>query len=429
MAIEAAKREPADAHSHVRWVICGLLFFATTVNYIDRQALGILKPTLEKDLHWTEADYGWIVSAFQFAYALTMPLAGRIIDRLGTRLGYALAVLVWSAAAMSHSLARTWVQFVAARFGLGVGESANFPVAIKAVAEWFPQKERALATGIFNSGTNIGSIAAPLLVPVVAYRLGWRATFLVTGSLDLIWLAVWLAYYRKPTEHRGVSPGELAYIQSGSPAMETTKAPAWRTLLGRRAAWAFVAGKFMTDPVWWFFLFWIPAFLQRTYQLPLTDLGLPLAAIYVAADAGSICGGWLPAGMMARGWTLNRARKTAMLLCACAATPVISLLFVRNLWATVTLIGIAAAAHQGWSANLYTLVSDTFPRRTVGSVVGLGGLVGGISGIVAAPAIGYWLDFSNGAYRPLFVAGGTAYLLALGIIQMLVPKIQPKVEQ
>jgi ACS family hexuronate transporter-like MFS transporter len=390
-------------------MICGLLFFATTVNYIDRQALGILKPTLAKDLHWSESDYGWIVSAFQFAYALTMPLAGRMVDLLGTRLGYALAVLVWSTAAMSHSLARTWGQFVAARFGLGMGEAANFPAAIKTVAEWFPEKERALATGIFNSGSNVGAVAAPLLIPVVAYRLGWRAAFLFTGGLDLIWLVAWLAYYREPAKLQEVS--------------DRTGGDTWRTLLTKRAAWAYIAGKFVTDPVWWFFLFWIPAFLQSTYQLPLTGLGLPLAAIYVAADGGSILGGWLSAGMISRGWTLNSARKTAMLLCACAATPVISLVFVRGLWATVTLIGLAAAAHQGWSANLYTLVSDTFPRRTVGSVIGLGGLVGGLSGILAAPVIGYWLDFSGGAYRPLFVVGGMAYLAALGIIQVLVPKI------
>lgn len=415
--------------SHVRWVICGLLFFATTVNYIDRQALGILKPTLAKDLHWSEADYGWIVSAFQFAYALTMPLAGRIVDLVGTRLGYALAVLVWSTAAMSHSLARTWGQFVAARFGLGMGEAANFPAAIKTVAEWFPEKERALATGIFNSGSNVGAVAAPLLIPVVAYRLGWRATFVVTGTFDLIWLAAWLAYYRRPAEHRGVSEAELAYIgalidtESGNSETGQTGGEGWGKLLTKRAAWAYIAGKFVTDPVWWFFLFWIPALLQTTYQLPLTSLGLPLAAIYIAADAGSILGGWLSAGMISRGWSLNAARKTAMFLCACAATPVISLVVVRGLWATVALIGIAAAAHQGWSANLYTLVSDTFPRRTVGSVIGLGGLVGGLSGILAAPVIGYWLDFSGGAYRPLFVVGGLAYLAALGIIQILVPKI------
>ena len=409
---------------HVRWIVCGLLFFATTVNYIDRQVLGILKPLLAKDLHWTESDYGWIVSAFQFAYAMMMPVAGRIIDRLGTRLGYALAVVVWSAAAMAHSLARNWGQFVAARFGLGLGEAANFPAAIKTVAEWFPEKERAFATGIFNSGSNIGAIVAPLIVPVIALRLGWRATFIVTGAFDLIWLAAWLVYYRTPAQHPGLSAEELAYIESGRAAAEPSVPQPWRVLLTKRPAWAYIAGKFMTDPVWWFFLFWIPAFLQGTYQLPLTQLGIPLAAIYIAADAGSIFGGWISAGLINRGWNLNAARKTAMLLCACAATPIMSLLFVRSLWPTVALVGLAAAAHQGWSANLYTLVSDTFPRRTVGSVIGLGGFVGGISGMLIAPVIGYWLDFSKGAYRPLFVLGGAAYLIALGIIQLLVPRIE-----
>lgn len=390
-----------------RWVICGLLFFATTVNYVDRQVLGILKATIQHDLHLSEGDYGWIASAFQFAYALMMPLAGRVIDRLGTRAGYALAVLIWSLAAMSHAVARTWGQFLAARFALGLGEAANFPAAVKTVAEWFPSKERAFATGIFNSGANVGTVVAALMVPVVAYRLGWRAAFVVTASLDLIWLLVWLAYYRNP-------PAQAAASEHGEP---------WRRLVTQRGAWAYIMGKFITDPVWWFFLFWIPGFLQTTYRLPLTGLGLPLALIYLAADAGSVGGGWLSAGFIARGWTLNSARKTAMLCCACAATPIVSLLAVRSLWPTVALIGLAAAAHQGFSANLYTLVSDTFPNRTVASVIGLGGLVGGVSGILAAPAIGYWLDFSHGAYRPLFVMGGMAYLSALGIIQLLVPKI------
>ncbi len=390
-----------------RWLICGLLFFATTVNYVDRQVLGILKTTIQSDLHWSEHDYGWIASAFQFAYALMMPLAGRVVNRLGTRLGYALAVLIWSLAAMSHSVARTWGQFVAARFGLGLGEAANFPAAVKTVAEWFPEKERAFATGIFNSGSNVGTVVAALMVPVVAYRMGWRGAFIVTGSLDLVWLVLWLAYYRTPVAERKAAA-------AGEP---------WARLLAHRGAWAYIAGKFMTDPVWWFFLFWIPGFLQSSYHLPLTGLGLPLAAIYVAADGGSILGGWLSAGMIARGWDLNRARKTAMLLCGCAATPIISLIAVRDLWPTVALIGLAAAAHQGFSANLYTLVSDNFPQRTIASVIGLGGLVGGISGILAAPAIGYWLDFSHGAYRPLFVFGGIAYLAALGVIQLLVPRI------
>lgn len=410
----------------VRWVICGLLFFATTVNYIDRQVLGILKPLLEKDLHWSEADYGWIVSSFQFAYAFAMPLAGRIIDWAGTRLGYALAVLVWSVASLSHALAHTWGQFAAARFGLGLGEAANFPAAIKATADWFPPRERALATGIFNSGSNLGALIAPVLVPFVTVRLGWRASFIVTGALDLIWLVAWLAYFRNPGDHRSVTKAELSYIQSGRETGEATRETApvrYSSLLAKRPAWAFVAGKFITDPVWWFFLFWIPGFLESTYGLPLTQLGPPLVAIYLAADAGSIFGGWISSAMLSRGVALNTARKTAMLICALAATPVVSLVSVRDLWPTVALLSLAAAAHQGWSANLFTLPPDTFPRASVGSVVGLGGLAGGVSGMLISPAIGYWLDFSKGAYRPLFVGAGMAYLIALGVIQVLVPRI------
>ena len=286
----------STSRGHVRWIVCGLLFFATTVNYVDRQVLGILKPVLQRDLHWSESDFGWVVSSFQLAYALMMPLAGRLIDRLGTRLGYALAVLVWSLASIAHSIAHTTVQFMAARFALGIGEASNFPAAIKAVAEWFPQKERALATGIFNSGSNAGVVIAALIVPFVAVRFGWRSAFLVTGGLDLIWLAVWLIYFRKPSEHRHVSKDELSYIQSGGASEETVFKVKYAELFTKRAAWAFIAGKFLTDPVWWFYLFWIPGFLHRAYGLNLTELGPPLIVIYVAADGGSVAGGWLSSG-------------------------------------------------------------------------------------------------------------------------------------
>ena len=399
-----------------------MLFFATTVNYIDRQVLSILKPTLMGELHWSESDYGWIVFSFQCAYALMMPAAGRLIDKLGTRLGYALAVIVWSLASMAHSIAGTFRQFALARFGLGIGEAANFPAAIKTVADWFPKKERALATGIFNSGANVGAIAAPLLVQLVAVRLGWRAVFLVTGALDMVWLAAWLFYFRRPGEHRSLSKAELSYIRCDGDEDASSRIH-YSTLLGQRAAWAFVLGKFLTDPVWWFYLFWIPGFLNRTYGLTLSGLGPPLICIYVAADAGSILGGWLSSALVARGWTLNAARKTAMLLCAVAVTPVISLLFVHDLWPAVALISLAAAAHQGWSANLFTLVSDTFPQRAVGSVVGLGGLGGAVGGMLVAPAVGYWLDFSGGSYGPLFLCAGSAYLIAFGVIQGLVPRL------
>jgi MFS transporter, ACS family, hexuronate transporter len=409
--------------SHIRWVICGLLFFATTVNYMDRQVLGILKPMLERDLHWSEADYGWMVSAFQLAYALMMPIAGRLLDRIGVRTGYALATLVWSLASMSHALCRTSWQFIAARFGLGIGEASNFPAAIKTVAEWFPEKERALATGLLNSGSNMGAMVAPFLVPFFALRFGWRSAFLATGGLDLVWVAVWLLYFRKPEQHPKISPAELAYIEAGQAVEPPAQIP-YAGLLKHRQAWAFIAGKFMTDPVWWFYLFWVPGFLNRAYGLKLTELGPPLIAIYLSADAGSIIGGYMASAFAKRGWTPNKARKVTMLLCALAATPVTALFAVNSLWPAIALISIATAAHQGWSANLYTVVSDLFPRNAVGSVVGLGGLAGSVGGMLVAPMIGYWLDLSGGAYRPIFFIGGTAYLFALLVIQLLIPRLQ-----
>jgi len=416
--------ETDRGRGHVRWFICGLLFFASTVNYIDRQVLAVLKPVLKRELHWSESDYGLIVSAFQFAYAAMMPVAGRLIDRLGTRLGYAIAVIVWSLASMSHAVARTVGQFAAARIGLGIGEAANFPAAIRTVSDWFPKRERALATGIFNSGTNVGAIVAPLVVGLVAPRLGWRATFLVAGSLDALWLVVWLLYFHSPEKHPRVSAAELAYIRSDGPDKIAVKVP-YAKLLRTRAAWAFIAGKLMTDPVWWFFLFWIPGYLNDTYGLNLAALGPPLAAIYIAADVGSIGGGWLSSRFLALGWTLNASRKVAMLICALMALAVISILFTGSLWPAVAAIGAATAAHQGWSANLYTLVSDTLPRGSVASVVGIGGLAGAVGGMLVAPAIGYWLDFSHGAYRPLFVCAGSAYLLAFCVIQILIPRVEP----
>src|SRR5690242_2041307 len=405
---------PAKA-GHVRWYICGLLFYATTVNYIDRQVLGLLKPIVSRELGWREADFGWIVFAFQAAYALMMPVAGRLIDSLGIRLGYALAVIVWSCAAMAHSLARSSFQFAAARFALGFGEAANFPAAIKTVATWFPKRDRALATGIFNSGTNLGAVIAPLLVPVVAVHFGWRASFLATGGLDVLWLVLWFSTYSPPARNRWVSRAERDYIESD--AGEETRRVPYRLLLGKRAAWAFLLGKFLTDPVWWFYLYWLPGFLNRKYGLNLSHLGAPLIAVYVAADVGSIGGGWLSSRLLSRGMDLTRARKTALLSCALIVTPVMGVILTRgNLWVTVGLVSLAAAGHQGWSANLYTLVSDTFPRSVVGSIVGLGGMGGAIGGMFVVPAIGYWLDLSHEAYGPVFVVAGMMYLVTFLII-------------
>jgi MFS transporter, ACS family, hexuronate transporter len=407
----------------LRWYVCGLLFFASTINYVDRQVLGLLKPVLEKDLGWNEADYGWIVSAFQLAYGLVMPFVGRMIDWLGIRIGYALAVVVWSIAAMGHALAGNAAQFAAARFALGVGESANFPAAIKTVAYWFPRRERALATGIFNSGTNIGALVAPLVVPFLAVNFGWRSAFIFTGALGFVWIVFWWLLFQDPEKHKRLDPKELALIRSDDEG--GTHAVPYMQLLGSRAAWAFMAGKFLTDPVWWFYLFWLPGFLNSVYKLDLSHLGLPIVVVYQASTIGSVGGGWISSTMLRRGYSVNRARKTAMLICALAVTAAI---FVgnagSNMWLAVGLVSIAAASHQGWSANLYTLPSDMLPRNAVGSVVGLGGMCGSLAGFLAAPAIGYWLDFSHKSYGPLFVVAGSMYLIAWVVIQLLVPKIE-----
>ena len=408
---------------HFRWYICGLLFFATTVNYVDRQVLGLLKPLLEKELGWSEAEYGWIVFAFQAAYALMMPLAGRLIDWAGTRLGYAVAVVAWSLAAMAHALARNALGFGAARFALGLSESANFPAAIKTVAGWFPQRERALATGIFNSGANIGAILAPLAVPYLALHSGWRSAFLVTGAAGFLWVILWWWLFRQPQDHPFLAAEELAMIENGREQQETGERVPFSRLLTDRAAWAFIIGKFLTDPVWWFYLFWLPGFLSRAYGLDLSHLGLPVIVVYQASAVGSVGGGWIPTALLKRGWAPNRAREAAMLVCATAVTSAIFVMQARgNLWLAVTLISIAAACHQGWSANLYTLASDLFPTGAVGSVVGLGGLGGAAGGMLVAPLVGYWLDWSHGAYGPLFVIAGSMYLVAFVLIHLLVPR-------
>lgn len=420
----ATKERLSIFGTKLRWSICGLLFFATTVNYVDRQVLGILKPVLEKELGWNEADYGWIVFTFQLAYALMMPFAGRAMDWLGTRLGYALAVAVWSAASMLHSLASTPFQFSAARFALGLGESSNFPAALKTIADWFPKEERAFATGVFNSGSNIGAVVAPLMVPFVAAHFGWRSSFLFTGGLDVIWLVLWLSFYRPPNQHKLLTREERALIEAGRDSEPKVKIR-YSQLLTKRPAWAYLFGKFLTDPVWWFYLYWVPGFLHDKYGLDLTHLGPPLIVIYVLADIGSIGGGWLSKGFLARGMEAGVARKLAMLICAIAVTPVSLIMFTGgNLWLTVGLISLAAAAHQGWSANLFTIPSDTFPRQTVGSVVGLGGMGGSIGGMLVAPAIGLWLDYSHKSYGPLFIAAGAAYLIALLVIHLLVPRLK-----
>ncbi|HBK47109.1 MAG TPA: MFS transporter [Xanthomonadaceae bacterium] len=399
-----------------------MLLAATTINYVDRQVLGVLAPFLQQQIGWNEIQYGYIVTAFQGAYAIGLLCAGAVIDRFGTRIGYAIAIAIWSLAAMGHALAAGVVGFAVARFALGLGEAGNFPAAIKTVAEWFPRRERALAVGIFNSGSNIGAIVAPLLVPVVAAAWGWQAAFLFTGALSSLWLAVWLLWYRTPERQPALSAAELALIRSDP--VEPAARIAWSQLLRHRQAWAFVAAKFMTDPIWWFFLFWLPKFLHAEYGLSLLQLGLPLIAIFVLADIGSIAGGWLAGRLLRAGWSVNRARKGAMLVCALAVVPIVFAARADNLWLAVALIGLATAGHQGWSANVFTLPSDMFPRRAVASVVGIGGFAGAFSGMLISTFTGFLLQ-TTGSYVPVFLMAGSAYLLALLVVHLLVPALAP----
>ena len=444
-----------------RWVICTLLFFAATVNYIDRQVIGILKPTLASEFGWSELDYSWIVFAFQTAYAIGLLFVGKLMDKIGTKIGFAIAIVVWSIAAILHAWApeigsitspivapivaavvaafnaigslfnaAPWtftlsvsvIGFMVVRFLLGIGEAGNFPASIKTVAEWFPKKERALATGIFNAGTNVGALATPLLVPAIVLAWGWYEAFIFTGVIGFLWLAFWLVIYKRPEEHKSLTKDEFAYIQSDP--IESAKHVPWRQLFPHRQTWAFAIGKFLTDPIWWVYLFWLPDFLNKQHGLDLKNFGIPLAIIYIIADVGSIGGGYISSSLIKRGWTINRSRKTAMLICALAVMPIVFASITSNLWIAVILIGIAAAAHQGWSANIFTLSSDMFPKQAVGSVVGIGGMFGAIGGMIMSPLVGWILD-RTGSYVPIFIIAASAYLVALAIIHLLAPKLEP----
>jgi ACS family hexuronate transporter-like MFS transporter len=413
---------PVQKAGHYRWVIVALVFFATTINYIDRQVLGILAPSLQKEIGWSESQYGYIVTSFQAAYAASLVLAGWIVDRIGTRIAYALSLTIWSIAAMGHALAHSAFTFGIWRAMLGLGEGGNFPIAIKTVTEWFPKKERAFATGLFNAGTNIGAIVAPLVVPWIAVNYGWRMAFIITGAVGLVWLFFWIPMYRRPDEHPRVSKAELAYIQSDPPD-STAKIP-WSELLRHRQTWVFSLGKFMTDPIWWFYLFWLPKFLNTNYGLTLDKFGPPLVAVYLISDVGSIAGGWLSSTLIKRGWSISTARKSTMLICALCVVPIMFAWKATNMWVAVGFVGLATAAHQGWSANIFTLASDMFPRRAVGSVVGIGGMAGAVGGMILSFNAGRILDLT-GSYYSLFIIAGSAYLVALLIIHLLLPKLTP----
>jgi ACS family hexuronate transporter-like MFS transporter len=393
-----------------RWTICALLFVATTINYVDRQVLGILAPTLQRELHWTESDYGDIVSWFSFAYAFGFLIAGRVIDWIGVRRGLATAVVAWSIAAIGHAFARTAAGFSIARAMLGVSESAIFPGSIKAVAEWFPQKERALATGIFNAGTNTGAILTPLLVPWIALRWGWQWAFVATGALGLLWLALWIPLYRNPP----INDASLA-----GPRV------AWVSLFGYRQTWAFIVGKLMADPIWWFYLYWLPKFLDAKYGVKLAQIAAPIIVVYLIADVGSVGGGWTSSALIKRGWSVNRARKATMLAMALLIVPTTLVSRAPSMWAAVLIVGVAAAAHQAWSANVYTLASDMFPTSAVGSVVGIGAFAGAMGGVVFQRVTGRILQGNGSNYAPIFVVCGLAYVTAWAIIHLLAPRLEP----
>jgi ACS family hexuronate transporter-like MFS transporter len=432
---------PAPKVGRYRWIICGLLFLAATINYIDRQVIGILKPTLQSQFGWSEIDYSDIVFAFQLAYAIGFLFQGRLMDRLGTKRGFALALVVWSLAAIATAEATTLgpavavllgaiglgysasvAGFIFVRFLLGLGESGNFPAAIKTVAEWFPQRERAFATGLFNAGTNIGAVITPLIVPIITIRFGWYWAFVLTGLLGFIWLGLWWTLYDRPERHARLKPAELAYIRSDPP--EPSVQVAWSQLLRYRQTWSFAAAKFLTDPIWWLYLFWMPDFFSRNYGLSLLQLGPPIIIIYLIADVGSIGGGWLSSTLIRRGWSVNAARKTAMLICAIAVVPIVAAARVQSLWGAVALISLATAAHQGWSANAFTLASDMFPRQAVGSVVGFGGMAGAVGGMLIAKVTGYVLQLT-GSYVVVFMIAGGAYLTALAVVHLLTPRLEP----
>ncbi len=402
-----------------------MLFAATSINYMDRQVIAILKPTLEHSIGMTEINYSYIVDAFQVAYAIGLLAAGRLIDKLGTRIGYMLVMATWSLSAMGHALANTVMEFGVARFFLGLGESGNFPAAIKTVAEWFPQNERSLATGIFNSGANVGAILAPAIVPWVTLRYGWHAAFLTTGAFSVFWILWWFRYYRTPRDHSTLTAAELRYVYQEA-AEELPPSVPWRKLLGYRQTWAYSAAKFLTDPIWWFYLFWLPSYFSAKFNLNLVHLGLPLIIIYNVSVVGSVGGGWLPAPFRRLGLSPSQARLAAMLVCACLVLPVFTAASIRSLWAAIALIGIAAGAHQGWSANLFTTSSDMFPRSAVGSVVGIGGMAGSLGSALFAFAAGHILQPAHN-YAILFAMASGAYLLALIILYLLAPGLK-KVE-
>ena len=418
---DAVVNAAAARAGNYRWVICALLFAATAINYVDRQILGVLKPTLQHDLHWDEEQYAFIVTCFQGAYAVGYLGFGRLIDRIGAKLGFAGAIVIWTIAHVAHAFARTAFGFTVARVGLGLGESGNFPAGIKAVAEWFPKSERALATSIFNAGSGIGAIITPLIVPWIVIAFGWRAAFVITGSFSLVWLFVWLRTYTHPRQNAHVGAAELAFIESDPPDLEAHGNIPWLRLLRVKETWAFAIAKFLIDPIWWMYLFWLPGFFAVRYHLDLKSFGAPVVAVYIMSDIGSVAGGWMSSQLIKMGFSINASRKLTMLISCFAILPIVYAMYADNLWLAVGIIGLATAAHQSFSANLYTLPSDVFPRSAVGSVIGIGGTVGAIGGMLMSTYTG-WVLQSLGTYTPIFIVAAAAYALALLVVHLLSPR-------
>ena len=412
--------------SNIRWTIVALLFFATTINYIDRQVIGLLKPFIQGDLHWDEADYGYIVTAFQMAYALGMIISGRLLDRFGTRIGYSMSIFVWSVGATLHSVMHSVFGFGVVRAVLGFGEAGNFPAAVKTIAEWFPKRDRAFATGIFNAGSTIGAIIAPIIVATVTISLGWRWAFIITGSLGIIWIVFWYLFYQSPSKHKRISASELSYIQSDNSQAEKAiveKGMGWGKLLRYKQTYAICFSRFVTDWVWWFFLFWMPDFLNKTQHLDIKASVLPLILIYTMASFGGVLGGALSSGFIRAGRSIDFSRKTTILICALFVLPLIFVAQIQNGWLAVILIGFAAAAHQGWASNIFTVVSDIYPKNTVGTMIGLSGFTGAIGGALSASFVGLLLKFT-GSYTLIFVAASSMYLVAWLTLKIFIPRIQ-----
>jgi ACS family hexuronate transporter-like MFS transporter len=413
-----------------RWTVISLLFFATTINYLDRQVIGLLKDNLAQDFNWSETDYSRIVMAFTTAYAVGLLIFGRIVDRIGTRLGYAVSITIWSIAAMCHALATGTFGFGIARTALGLGEAGNFPTAIKSVAEWFPKKDRALATGIFNSGTNVAAIIGPPAIAWIYTSFGWKEAFLWTGALGFIWLLFWWALYQVPEKKKKISSEELEYILQDKETNEVEKGKkvSWSGLFRYRQTWAFVLGKFLTDPVWWFYLFWIPTYFNTTYHLNITKSAIHVSTVYVVASFGSILGGYLSGWLIRKGLPVYKARKYSMLLFALCVVPIFLVRYTSGIWPAVWLISLAASAHQAWSANIFTLASDMFPKKILSSVVGIGGMAGSVGGILFPFVVGLILEHFKllgklgTGYNIIFGICAGAYVLAWGIMQFLLPK-------